>query len=380
MPGLFLVQTDGSLIELSEDPYESEDALQELLARHPALLSGDSENRRRWLLVTREAPIPDALGSTTRWSLDHLFLDHEGVPTLVEVKRSSDTRIRREVIGQLLDYAANAVAYWPVEAIEEAFSARCRDDGLEPDVELGKIIGPGGDGIGFWQRVKTNLQAGRIRLVFVADVIPPELRRVVEFLNEQMDPAEVLALEVHQFTGPGGVRGLVPRTVGRTEQAQQRKESRAGVRQWDEPSFFAALDERGDQRATAVARKLLHWGQERADEIWWGKGKKAPSFVPVVKVPPNDFYPINVSAGYTTPFVEIGFGHMAVPPFADEAGRRELLGRLRAIPGIDIPEDRVNRYPTVPLVQLAEGERLRQFIDVLDWGTGQVRRAATRQA
>ena len=31
------------------------------------------------------------------------------MPTLVEVKRSSDTRIRREVVGQMLHYAANAV-------------------------------------------------------------------------------------------------------------------------------------------------------------------------------------------------------------------------------------------------------------------------------
>jgi hypothetical protein len=31
------------------------------------------------------------------------------VPTLLEVKRSSDTRIRREVVGQMLDYAANGV-------------------------------------------------------------------------------------------------------------------------------------------------------------------------------------------------------------------------------------------------------------------------------
>jgi hypothetical protein len=33
--------------------------------------------------------------------------DQNAVPTLVEVKRSSDTRIRREVVGQMLDYAAN---------------------------------------------------------------------------------------------------------------------------------------------------------------------------------------------------------------------------------------------------------------------------------
>jgi hypothetical protein len=37
--------------------------------------------------------------------------DAAGVPTLVEVKRSSDTRARREVVAQLLEYAANATAY-----------------------------------------------------------------------------------------------------------------------------------------------------------------------------------------------------------------------------------------------------------------------------
>ena len=52
-----------------------------------------------------------------RWSLDHLFLDQEGIPTLVEVKRGTDTRIRREVVGQMLDYAANAIVYWPVEEL-----------------------------------------------------------------------------------------------------------------------------------------------------------------------------------------------------------------------------------------------------------------------
>jgi hypothetical protein len=37
-------------------------------------------------------------------------------------------------------------------------------------------------------------------MVFVADEIPLELARMVEFLNAQMDPAEVLAVEVKQFT------------------------------------------------------------------------------------------------------------------------------------------------------------------------------------
>jgi len=52
------------------------------------------------------------------WFVDHLLIDQDGIPTLVEVKRSTDTRIRREVVGQMLDYAANAVVYWPVETIK----------------------------------------------------------------------------------------------------------------------------------------------------------------------------------------------------------------------------------------------------------------------
>jgi hypothetical protein len=35
----------------------------------------------------------------------------------VEVKCNIDTRIRPEVVGQMLDYVANAVVYWPVEAL-----------------------------------------------------------------------------------------------------------------------------------------------------------------------------------------------------------------------------------------------------------------------
>jgi hypothetical protein len=63
------------------------------------------------------------MGSGNRWSVDHLFLDQDAIPTIVEVKRSSDTRIRREVVGQMLDYAANAVVYWAVEAIRAEFEA-----------------------------------------------------------------------------------------------------------------------------------------------------------------------------------------------------------------------------------------------------------------
>src|SRR5712692_1756730 len=69
---------------------------------------------------------PSAEGGGGRWPVDHLFLDQDAIPTLVEVKRSSDTRIRREVVGQMLDYAANAVVYWPVDHLYAQFETQCR--------------------------------------------------------------------------------------------------------------------------------------------------------------------------------------------------------------------------------------------------------------
>src|SRR5205807_3676482 len=135
------------------------------------------EEPRRWLLVTREMAVPGEQDGAGRWSLDHLFLDQDAIPTLVEVKRSSDSRIRREVIGQMLDYAANAVAYWPVEQVKARFEARCESVGTDPESELFDLLGEQKDAEAFWTEVKTNLQAGRVRLVFVADIIPTELQR-----------------------------------------------------------------------------------------------------------------------------------------------------------------------------------------------------------
>ncbi|MDP9438140.1 MAG: hypothetical protein M3P49_05290, partial [Actinomycetota bacterium] len=200
--GIYLVQGDGGLVEMSEQGYASEALLQGLLAKYPNLLAGDQidgDEPRRWVLVSREMPLASEEDGSGRWSVDHLFLDQDAIPTIVEVKRSTDTRIRREVVGQMLDYAANAVVYWPTEVLRAQLESNDNHERLLAEL----LGGPNADLEEFWGKVKTNLQAGKVRLVFVADEIPAELRRVVEFLNGQMDPAEVLAVEIKQYVGQG---------------------------------------------------------------------------------------------------------------------------------------------------------------------------------
>src|SRR5918992_111412 len=132
--GIYLIQNDEQLVEMTEKAYDSEGLLQGLLARYPNLLAGDQMDTSqppRWLLISRERGVPSEEDGGYRWSVDHLFLDQDAVPTIVEVKRSNDTRIRREVVGQMLDYAANAVVYWPVEVLSARFEGACESNGLD---------------------------------------------------------------------------------------------------------------------------------------------------------------------------------------------------------------------------------------------------------
>jgi hypothetical protein len=55
--GIFLIQSGGDLVEMTEQPYDTEDVLQKLLAKYPNLLAGDQMDGaapRRWLLISRD--------------------------------------------------------------------------------------------------------------------------------------------------------------------------------------------------------------------------------------------------------------------------------------------------------------------------------------
>ncbi|HVM07926.1 MAG TPA: hypothetical protein VM345_05670 [Acidimicrobiales bacterium] len=274
--GIF-VERDGQLVNMVSAPYAAEDVLQGLLERHAVLLAGDQltpgSEPRRFVLVRREAGIPDSAGASDRWAIDHLFLDQDGVPTLVEVKRSTDSRIRREVVGQMLDYAANAVVYWPVERLIGDFNAThaAAGDGIDQLRDLLGLADTAPDDLSasvdaFWQQVESNLLAGRVRLLFVADELPDELRRIIEFLNQQMAPADVLGLEIRNYEGEN-LRALIPRVVGLTEAAKEHKRAGGGG--------SPAIEELWRIAATPVvqARELLdQWaGAEGLEQ--WDKGK-----------------------------------------------------------------------------------------------------------
>ncbi|MEG3849490.1 hypothetical protein QT971_18960 [Microcoleus sp. herbarium19] len=370
--GIYLIQDDDRLVEMMEQPYDSEDQLQELLVTYPNLIAGDQIDRatpRRWLLISREVTAASDEETAVQWSLDHLFIDQDAIPTLVDVRRTPNAELRQKVLGQSIDYAANAVVHWPIDSIIALFEANCRDRGRDPEQIFEEFLGADANEDQFWQKVKTNLQAGKIRLVFVADEISGEIRRVVEFLNEQMDPVEVLALEIKQYVSEDGLRTLVPRVIGQTAEAQQKKSSATRERRrWDEYSFFAEMKARRGAEEAQMAKSIYVWAKDRSPEmdIQWGTGDTYGGFAAHLHrkgKKPYQLFTVNIAGKMEIAAHNYG----SQPPFDGEEKWLELRNKFSSI-GLSLPtEPGERRSPSLALFTLQDESDLHQVLETFDW-------------
>src|SRR5713226_1431097 len=99
-------------------------------------------------------------------------------------------------------------------------------------------------------------------MVFVADEVPPELRRIVEFLNGQMDPAQVLAVEIKQYVG-SGMKTLVPRVVGQTAAASEKKGASPPSETQTESTLLAMAEKNKTTDLVKICRRMSDlWGEE----------------------------------------------------------------------------------------------------------------------
>lgn len=372
---IFLLQKGAGLVRMEETAYSSEGLLQKLLADYPDLLAGEQIDRaepRRWLFICREIGVPDEEQGSDRWSLDHLFIDQDAVPTFVEVKRSSDTRIRREVVGQMLDYAANAVVYWSAETIRQQFLERCKDQKIDADLEFQTFLGGQRDPDEYWKQVKTNLQAGRVRLVFVADEIPLELRRVIEFLNGQMDPAEVLGVEIKQYVGEN-VQTLVPRVIGQTESAVIRKEAVSNSRSKIDEMHYWEIFERETSSSSLkdAANSVIRKSRELELEDNYNAGSKGVSYIPAIKHANSMCYPISMQSSGKIYIQMVWLKNWK--PFDQVSKREELREQLLRIEGMKLGDAGMEGYPLVPLKSLENPESREQFLSTFAWIVSEIR-------
>ncbi len=236
-----------------------EEALQTLIEMAPNVLPGKqmdpgSDDPPRFVLLRREMPVGG-------WSLDHLLVDQRAVLTLVEAKLMQNPEARRDVIGQIMEYAANAAQSWGNGRARAKAREFWQKDSKDIDEVIRNAFGRE-DIEAFWHDVDENLQKGKVRLVIAADELRPEVRRTIEYLNAEMSTAEIYGLELRCYGNDSDSLVLVPYLIGQTQATADRKGSTQAV-WWPVERLRDAYDDLQDRDIAKHLREALDWAVDR---------------------------------------------------------------------------------------------------------------------
>ena len=190
-----------------------ENWLQDLMHKSPEVLPINEIDPGFGLLVPIGREISTAVGP-----IDNLYVSPSGLLTLVEAKLWRNPQARREVVGQIIDYAKE-VTRWSYEELD-ATTKQATDKTLW---ELVSEADPVLNESQFVDAVVRNLKAGRFLLLIAGDGIREEMERMAEFLQETPQLRFTLALvELQVYRVPGSEDLLtVPLVVGRTSEVER---------------------------------------------------------------------------------------------------------------------------------------------------------------
>jgi hypothetical protein len=339
---------------VESNDYSSEADLQRLLAESPEIIPLDEIRPGSGPLVAavREFALPVG-------SIDLLAFTAEGEIAIIECKLSRNTQAKREVIGQILDYAAHL---WGMSYGEVDQKIRERMD-TNLAVWIQQLVDtPEWDEEIFRGNVRNNLSSGNFLLLIVVNEINEELSRIVQFVNTSSSPIyDFAALEMRRFQHEGAEM-LVPRVFGPVRAVTAKS---AGKRKWDEAAFFTELRSRFSENEAGIAARILAWARPRMTRVWWGEGQQLGSFVPILNHNGIDH---QLFAVYTNGVVEIYFyWYQYKPPFDEEQKRLELADRLNKIKGVNFTKEAVYRRPSIRLELLAAPGALDTFLDAYEW-------------
>ncbi len=299
MQAIYSIDKNNQPVRLEETAAKKEkEDLQDLLEKNWDLLPGDQiggtdGNPLSWVMIKREAPVESPHSGEARWSLDFLFSDDQAIPTFVECKLHKNPEARREIVGQMFEYVANAQHYWNVETLKSF---------VPPDFEK-SIWNRSVDD--YFADFMVNLKRGKVRLIFFMDQAPRELKSTVMFLNQAMAEADVMIVEARQFR-LGDKKLVAPALFGYSEQVRADKQERqeklagdaGGSGKWSLERFNAAIE-----RLDPAVRRLRDYVLEQKFDFSWGRGKFGSMNVILPQLCPRSLFSI-----YTSGWISFNLG------------------------------------------------------------------------
>ncbi|GAB6053440.1 hypothetical protein JCM17960_22600 [Magnetospira thiophila] len=222
--------------------------MQDLLYRHPEILPfGEIDpSYAPAIPICREMP-------TAAGPIDIAYVTPNGQLTLVECKLWRNPEARREVVGQILDYAKE-VSRWTYDDLCRAVR-RAAGGGADPVYEMVSRQDDTVEQPVFIDDVARNLERGRFLLMIVGDGIREDVESITAFLQSHAGlhfTFSLVELALYQMPKPepGGYI-LQPRVLARTVEIERAvvRRSDDGVRV-DSPSPISP-------RGEAVSRGRL---------------------------------------------------------------------------------------------------------------------------
>ena len=219
-----VIVRDGKAVPLHrlafDDDFHDEEWVQELLFAHPELLPFEELEPafKGSIAIARE--VESGAGP-----LDILFVNDDGFFTVVETKLWRNPQSRREVVSQLIHYAAELAkkSYEELcEAVSDAYESESSGDPL-----LGRLKACGHkvEQQHFHDAVSQNLRRGRFLLLAVGDGIQEGVEAMAEFLHGQPHLGFTMALvemALFRFDPMKNDPLLVqPRIVARTREVKR---------------------------------------------------------------------------------------------------------------------------------------------------------------
>lgn len=213
-----MISSDGhsvsaaSLLEMRAGGHGmSEAAIQELVHRFPTCLPIAEIDP----LFVNAVPICREL-TTPAGAIDNLLVTPSGLPVLVECKLWRNPEGRREVIGQILDYAKE-LALWTSSDLQREAAKRLGKGG-NVLLDLVRAAGHDVDEIDFNDALTMNLRRGRFLLLIVGDGIRVGVETIVDHLQRHSGLHFTMGLvELPVYQLEDGARIVVPRVLAKTQ-------------------------------------------------------------------------------------------------------------------------------------------------------------------
>lgn len=188
-----------------------ESQIQKLLFDHPQVLPIQQLDEE----FAPAIPVGKEVG-TEVGPIDALFVSPAGGITIVEAKLWRNPEARREVVGQIIDYAT-ALSSWSYEQLDAACAAAAGRSLYDLVSSFGGE-GPSEGEAGFIDAVSRNLRHGRFLLLVVGDGVREDVERMASYVQTAPRLQFHLALvEMRLYASHDGLLRLaVPSVVART--------------------------------------------------------------------------------------------------------------------------------------------------------------------